>query len=242
MRFVLCLAGLVLLAVPAAAAPTPLSFVWPTSVEVEPGGSLLVVESGLHRLLRINARRRVKQLATLTKPYAVERSPSGRIYVTDGPVLRRIDGKGTPVKVAEAVGDIGPIAIARNGDLYFPTEAALWKLRGGSGPPVRVAAGTKVSAPHGLAVAPDGTLLVCDTGKSRILRVDPRDGKATLFAHLAVPHGMDVGADGSVYVADGSSNRVVHLSASGKRLGFVGPLFDDPYNVRLAPGGALYVV
>ena len=53
---------------------------------------------------------------------------------------------------------------------------------------------------------------------------------------------MDVAADGTVYVADGASNRVVHLSAAGERLGFVGPLFDDPYGVRLAADGVLYVV
>ena len=64
----------------------------------------------------------------------------------------------------------------------------------------------------------------------------------TPFARVAIAHGMDVASDGTVYVCDGASNRVVHLSATGKRLGLVGPLFDDPYSVRVAPGGVLYVV
>src|SRR5690242_618372 len=121
MRLVLCVAAAALVAAPAAAAPTPLTFVWPTSVEVEPGGSLLVVENGLNRLVRVSPTGRVTQVAALLEPYAVQRSRSGRIYVTDGPVLRRIDGKRAPVKVAQAESDIGPIAIAPNGDVYFTT-------------------------------------------------------------------------------------------------------------------------
>jgi hypothetical protein len=75
------------------AAPTPLAFVWPTSVEPEPGGSLLLVENGLRRLLRVHpATGRVTEIASFTKPYAVERAPSGSIFVNDGPFLRRIDG------------------------------------------------------------------------------------------------------------------------------------------------------
>jgi DNA-binding beta-propeller fold protein YncE len=243
MRLLACAVVAAFVAVHAsvAAAPVPLSFVWPTSVEVEPGGSLLVVENGLHRLVRVSPAGRVTVVADLRKPYAVARTRSGHIYVTDGPVLRRIDGKRAPVKVARAVSDIGPIAVAPNGDVYFTTELALWKLAGGRGKPIRLAPETQFSVPHGLAVAPDGSLLVGDTGNHRILRVDPRTGKARLF-HVAIPHGMDVAADGTVYFADAGSNRVVHLSATGKRLGFVGPVFDDPYALRFAPGGALYVV
>lgn len=235
------LAALALLAAPAAAAPTPLSFVWPTSVEVEPGGSLLVVENGLHRLMRVSPMGRVTVVAALRKPYAVRRTRSGSIYVTDGHALRRIDGQRAPVKVAQAVDDIGPIALAPNGDVYFTTEKGLWRLPGGRGKPVRLAAKTPFSTPHGIAIERGGAVLVSDTGNHRILRVE-RSGVVTLFARLAVPGGMDVAADGTVYVTEGSAGRVVHLSATGKRLGLVGHHFDDPYSVRLAPGGVLYVV
>jgi streptogramin lyase len=242
MRLAICLAAVALFAAQAAsAARAPITFVWPTSVEVEPGGSLLVVENGLRRLMRVSPAGRVTLVANLRKPYAVARSRSGQIYVTDGPVLRRIDGKRAPVKVARAVSDIGPIAVAPSGDVYFTTELGLWKLAGGRGTPIRLAAETLFSAPHGLAVSPDGTLLVGDTGNHRILRVDPRTGKATLF-RVAVPRGIDVAADGTVYFVNAGSNRIVHLSATGKRLGLVGPVFDDPYALRLAPGGVLYVV
>jgi streptogramin lyase len=224
-------------------APTPLTFVWPTSVAVEPDGSLLLVENGLHRLVRIApATGRVTEIAALTKPYAVERAPSGSIFVTDGPFLRRIDGTSAPVKVAGADADIGPIAIARNGDVYYATSTQIWKLRDGTGAPVRIAEQAQLSGPHGLAIGADGAILVADTGNNRILRVDPQSGAVTTFARVAVPRGMDVAADGTIDVVDGDANRVLHLSASGKQLGLVGPTFDDPYAVEAAPGGTVYVV
>ena len=174
------------------AAATPLTFVWPTSVDVEPGGSLLVVENGLRRLVRLDpVTGRVTQIAALTKPYAVRRAASGAVFVSDGPVLRRIDGTRPPAKVAEADGDIGPIAIAPNGDVYFTTETTLWKLAGGQGTPVRQAAGTPFSSPHGLAIAGDGAVLVADTGNHVVRRVDPATGAVTAFAQLENPRGMD---------------------------------------------------
>ncbi len=224
-------------------AATPLTFVWPTSVEVEPSGSLLLVENGLRRLVRVApATARVTELAALTKPYAVRRSPSGDIFVTDGPNLLRVDGTSAPMQVAKAATDIGPIAISPSGDVYFATDAAIFRLAGGRGTPARIAIKEQLSGPHGLAVAADGSLLVSDTGNHRILRVDPASGAMASFAKISVPRGIDVGADGTVYVVDGGTSRVVHLGASGRRLGVVGPVFDDPYDLRVAPGGALYVV
>jgi sugar lactone lactonase YvrE len=225
------------------AAAAPLTFVWPSSVEVEPSGSLLLVENGLRRLVRVvPATGRVTEIASLTKPYAVRRARSGSIFVTDGPELLRIDGTKAPVKVAEASTDIGPIAIAPNGDVYFATDTAIFRLSGGKGTPARIAAKTQLSGPHGLAVAADGSILVSDTGNHRILRIDPASGATASFAALPVPRGIEVATDGTVDVVDGATSRVVHFSRSGSRLGVVGPAFDDPYDLRAAPGGVLYVV
>src|SRR5262249_50792490 len=80
------------------AAGISISFVWPTSVAVEPGGSLLVAENGLARIMRVGlSTGRVTEVVSLTKAYAVRRASSGAVYATDGSVLRRIDGS-TPVK------------------------------------------------------------------------------------------------------------------------------------------------
>jgi serine/threonine-protein kinase len=224
-----------------AAPPAPIPFVWPTSVAVEPGGSLLVVENGLHRLVRVSPGGEVTTVAALTKPYAVVRSRPGSIYVTDGPVLRRIDGTRTPVRVATANNDIGPIALARNGDLYFTTETALWMLHGKRAL-VRLAPKVAFSSPHGVALMRDGSVLVADTGNHRILRVSPSRGRAAVFARLATPGGMQTAGDGTVYVVDAAAKRILHFTGGGKRLGYVSPVFGDPYELALAPGGVIYVV
>jgi len=226
----------------AAAASAPVSFVWPTSVAVQPDGSLLVVENGLQRLVRVSPSGQVTTVAALSRPYAVQRARSGSIVVTNGGSLLRIDGAKPPVTVARVAGDIGPIALARNGDAYFTTETALWRLPAGTRLPVRLVPKTVLSGPHGIAVARDGSVLVADTGNHRIVLVSPARGKVTVFARLANPRGLAVPADGTVDVVDAAAKRILHLSAAGKRLGYVSPTFGDPYALALAPGGVIYVV
>src|SRR5262249_57239462 len=77
---------------PAPAQPVP--FIEPTSIELEPDGSLLLVENNPGRLLRVDpATGRVSVIApALTRPYAVVRTPSGAILVTAGSQLLHPDG------------------------------------------------------------------------------------------------------------------------------------------------------
>jgi serine/threonine-protein kinase len=236
MKLAACVAAL------AFAAPAPVPFVWPTSVAVEPDGSLLVVENGLQRLDRVSPAGQVTTVAALAKPYAVQRSRSGSIYVTSGGVLLRIDGTKPPVAVARVAGSIGPMALGRNGDVYFTTETALWRLRAGRHRPARLVPRTVLSGPHGIAVARDGSVLVADTGDHRILRVSPNRGKVTVFARLANPRGLAVSADGTIDVVDAAAKRILHLAGDGRRFGYVGPVFGDPYELALASGGVIYVV
>jgi streptogramin lyase len=225
------------------AARTPLTFVWPTSVDVEPDGRVLIVENGIPRVLRVDpATGSVTTIAsTIPKAYAVARAPSGSLYVSGAHGLFRIDDASTPTAVAEVATGIGPIAVAANGDVYFVADARVFELPHGAGPPVRIGDAT-LSAPHGLAVAADGALLVSDTGNNRVLRIDPASGAATTLAAVGSPRGLDVAADGMIYVVDSTAKRVVHLSPIGTTLGFHGPAFTDPYDVAFAPDGALYVV
>ena len=220
-------------------APKPLIFTWPTSIDLQPDGSLLVVENGIGRVDRVQpSTGKLSVVASgLAKPYSVASAPGGAIYLSNGGALQRIDGA-APVTVASASSDVGPIAVAPNGDVVYTTESQALDLSGGK--PRVLASG--LSNPHGIAVEADGAVLVCDTGADRILRIDPASGATTTLVHVAQPRGIDVAGDGSLYVVEAGGKRVGHYSATGARLGDVGPLFNDPYGVQVAADGTVYVI
>jgi sugar lactone lactonase YvrE len=158
--------------------------------------------------------------------------------------------------VARAAMRFAPVAVAPGGDVFFTTSTQIFRLVGGAGAPVRIAGtgaeggsgdggpalSAQFSAPHGLAIADDGALLVSDAGNDRVRRIDLSTGVITAFAQIGTPHGIDVGADGTVYVVDSRANRVVRLSRSGVRIGFVGPAFGLPYDVEVASDGVVFVL
>ena len=237
---------------------TPLPFTEPTNIELQPDGTLLLVENNPGRILRVDpSSGTIGVLAAgLSRPFGASRTPTGAIFVSGGTWIRRLDTAGAVTTVLELDTDTGPITVAPNGDVYFTTATSVFRLAGGTGPPVRVAGSgvsggagdggpataAQLSAPHGLAIAADGAILIADTGNDRIRRVDPATGVITAIAQVGIPDGMDVAADGSIYVVDGRAERVVHLTATGERIGFLGPTFRIPYDVEVAPDGSVYVI
>jgi len=238
----------------------PVAFTEPTSIDLEPAGTLLLVENNPGRVLRVDpATGHVSVLVpAIGQPYAIVRAPSGAVYLSVGGQLQRLNGAGPPTTVAEMPPgiEIGPVAAASNGDVYFSTATQIFRLPGGSGPVIRIAGtgeaggggdggpalNAQLSSPHGLAVAADGALLVSDRDNNRVRRIDPATGVIRAFAQVGQPYGLDVGSDGTVYVVEGSVNRIVRLSPTGARLGFLGPAFTIPYDVEVAPGGVAYLL
>lgn len=165
----------------------------------------------------------------MSGPYAVVRAPSGSVFVSSGNLLQRLDAAGTPTTVAQADSDIGPLAVAANGDLYYATSTRIFRLPGGAGPSIHIA-GTgveggggdggpavdaQIDQPHGLAIAADGALLVSDTGNERIRRIELASGVITTLALVGTPDGIDVGPAGTISVVDSRARRIDRLNASG---------------------------
>ena len=222
----------------------PVVLTEPTSIELEPAGTLLLVENNPGRLLRVDpATGHVTVLvASLDHPYAVVRAPSGTIFFTVGNRLERLDSTGGRATVATMSHPIGPIAVAPGGDVYLTDGYGVFRLAGGSGPPARIAGGTEFFQAHGLAVAADGGVLVGDTDGNRIARIDPATDTVTTLAAVGAPRGIDVAPDGTVFAVASATGYVEHLSASGEPLGERGPAFLEPYDLQAAPGGAVYLL
>jgi DNA-binding beta-propeller fold protein YncE len=129
------------------------------------------------------------------------------------------------------------------------------------------AGGPSFSAPSGMAVAPNGDILVVDRsafgGGGGVMRVDRTTGARTPVSENAAPAGLPnfeepagiaLAPNGDILIADenafGGSGGIIRvdpmsgarttLSANGSPAG--GPSFEQPVSIAIAPGGDLFVV
>lgn len=148
-----------------------------------------------------------------------------------------------------------PIAIARDGNLYFPSKGGmaieLKRFMSGQTSPVATLPATATGVPwiNGLAAAPDGSLYY--TEDDAIRRVSREGVVSTVLARVpasscrtanAMLRGLDVDAAGNVYVADTGCGRVLRVTPSG--VVTILPQVERPWaptGVALS-GGDLYVL
>ena len=164
----------------------------------------------------------------------------------------------------------GGIAIAANGDVYFAdSNNALVRhidaaslvitpvagnhdlgagLSGDGDPAIRA----QLNAPDGIAIAPDGALIIADSYNHRIRRVDRAtgvittiagsgkatfdgDGRAAIATALDTPVAVACAPNGDIYVADTMNNRIrmiehatglMHTVAGDGRVSEDGPIGD----------------
>jgi sugar lactone lactonase YvrE len=146
--------------------------------------------------------------AELAEPYGVAVGPDGSVYISDwaANLIRKVTPDGTITTV------VGTGEVGSGGDGEPATEAEL-------------------NHPTGLAVGPDGTLYIADTGNNRIRHVDT-DGIITTVAGtgeegytsdavladtaaLALPEGIAVHRTGNLYIADTGNDRIRHVDGEG---------------------------
>lgn len=164
----------------------------------------------------------------------------------------------------------GGLAVASDGTIFVSgiESGSIWRVEpnGASIPLVARNQADWSIAPAGIAMTPDGTLMVADHHHHRICALTPdqeiavvaggasgcRDGAAdqALFHH---PSDVAVGPDGTCYVADSGNDRIRVISTGGSVSTLAGSSFDfgdghgrdgrfrRPVALDLGPRNELYV-
>lgn len=155
-------------------------------------------------------------------------------FVGDGPALEA----GFWVPTGLAIDDDGNIYIAdsannriRKLDPFGEITTVAGSDTLGIGSDGAAATEVGLSGPEDVAVGPDGSLYIADTGHHTVRRLDPDgtiwqfagtgtvgdsgDGAAATLAQLHFPTGVSVDRDGNVYVADSDNHRIRRIDVNG---------------------------
>ena len=148
-------------------------------------------------------------MARFDAPAGVAAASDGALYVTDARNHRVRVIRGETVSTLAGCGPSGP---ARSN-----------AFRDGTGD------GACFDLPTGIAVGPDGTVYVSDTGNHRIRAVTPagvvstyagtgsagRNDATRERATFSLPRALAFGADGALYVADAGNDAIRRITAAG---------------------------
>ena len=198
---------------------------FPEDVAVAPDGSLYIADRGNNRIRRVG--------------------PDGIITTVAGNGLSGFVGDGGPATSATLSSPQG-VALGADGSLYIADRGNYRIRRVGPDGIITTVAGNglsgfvgdggpatsaTLSSPEDVAVGPDGSLYIADSGNRRIRRVGPDgiittvagnglsgfvgDGGPATSARFYHPRGVAVGPDGSLYIADGTTRRIRRVGPDG---------------------------
>jgi sugar lactone lactonase YvrE len=220
--------------------------------------------------------------ASFNNPASVAIAPNGRLFVAayDADEIRQVTPTGTVTTVVAPGMFMQPFGLvaATNDLLYIDTDKSPQLAKSGqSGTiwrvdvPTGVATVVKASLgrPRGVALLPDGRLVLADFYNNVLLVLDPATGIVTPLAgdpcpgfadgtggaaRFNTPYGLAVRADGAIVVADLGNHRLrlvrlngtVETLAGDGTMGLIdGPVaqatFNAPKDVAIDAAGAIYV-
>src|SRR5436190_1916853 len=212
--------------------------------------------------------------ARFSEPFGIVAAPDGTLFVSDAGQanqIQRISPDGRVATVAGGFSTPSGLALASDGTLYVADTGghAIRRISpdgvvstlAGDGTPGYAdgpAAQARFNGPIGLAVAPDGRVVVADTYNDRLRVIETNGMVRTLAgsgrpgasdglsdgASFDTPTGIALDASGILYVADTGHGIVRTVDLDGRAStppwahgdGFVRPL-----GVAAGPGGELYV-
>jgi sugar lactone lactonase YvrE len=162
-------------------------------------------------------------------PHDAVKLGDGSIFVNElgSKSLVRVSGehgKDRNVVIGGLEGPVGLVAASK--DTVYVTEAFAGQvsLVESNGEKSIIATGLKM--PEGIALAPDGNLIVAEVGAKRIVEIDPRNGTVTEIAGnlpiglvgapgglpTNIPTGVGVGATGTIYFSSDIENAIYKIT------------------------------
>jgi sugar lactone lactonase YvrE len=165
------------------------------------------------------------------------KAPHDAVKLGDGSILVNELGSKSLVRVSGehgkdrmvVIGDLeGPVGMAAtaSGDAVYVTEAFDGRVSmiGTNGEKTIIAKDLKI--PEGIALGPDGMLVVAEVGAKRLVQVNPKDGTVTeIAANLPIglaaapgglptniPTGVGVGGSGVIYFSSDVENAIYKIT------------------------------
>ncbi|MER2556000.1 MAG: PKD domain-containing protein [Candidatus Competibacter denitrificans] len=200
----------------------------PRGLAIMPDGSILIADSGHHRIRRV--------------------TPDGIISTFAGSGVRGLGGDGGPALQAE-LNSPGGVAMMADGSVLIADsgnnrirrvmpDGTMTRFAGASGPGNPGASGDSGPAllasmytPSGIAVAADGGVIIAEINNSRIRRVGPDgiittlagngsrsssgDGGPATQAQVNQPEDVAVDADGGILISEWGSHRIRRIGPDG---------------------------
>jgi uncharacterized protein (TIGR03437 family) len=160
----------------------------PVSVAVDMQESVYIADSGNNRIVRVAADGTASTFAKIMGPLAVAVDPAGNVYVADASQIWSVASDGTAGSLVKGLTSPSGMAFELDGTLMIADtganvirrlspSAVLTAIAGtgtfgfsGDGGP---ALSAQLSAPSGIAIGANGTLLVADSGNNRIRSLTP---------------------------------------------------------------------
>lgn len=161
-----------------------------------------------------------------TAPHDAVRQNDGTLVVAElalGQLTRVPAGGGA--RTALATGLVTPVGLAYDGTSYFVTEwaaGAVSRVNATTGATQRIATG--LTGPEGIALARDGSLVVADVGRQRIVSINVATGAVTEIAGglpigaqspagppCYLQTGVAVGSDGTIYFSSDLESAIYRI-------------------------------